>query len=91
MLSAGRPMSGKYKLSVLRNHLIVGSLAHKLIFDLEITNENYELAIEALKDEFLHSEYIRDQLFEQISNRFPTSLSVWWNSNANIETQVDES
>ena len=71
MLSAGRQMSGKYKLSALRNNLTVGGLAHKLIFDLDITNDNYEIALQILKDEFLDIEHIRDQLLDQILNKSP--------------------
>ena len=72
MLAAGREMSGRYKLSSLRNHLVTSSLAFRLIADIEITDDNYETALDALKAEFLDLPLNRDLLFEQLLNKSPT-------------------
>ena len=71
MINSSRPMSGKYKLSILRNNLTPGGLAFKLIADLDITDANFDVAINALKDEFLDIEYIRDELLAQILSKTP--------------------
>ena len=58
MLASGRTMSGTSKLSALRNHLTHSGLAFKIISHFEINDDNYELAIQALTNEFLTNEFL---------------------------------
>ena len=50
MISSGRPMQGRYKLISLRNHLTSSGLAFGLIKDMQLIDENYEVAVQLLKD-----------------------------------------
>ena len=71
MMASGRAMSGTAKLSTLRNHLTHSGLAYKIISHFDIIDENYELALQALKDEFLDKDHVVDETFKQILERFP--------------------
>ena len=71
MLASGRTMSGTSKLSALRNHLTHSGLAFKIISHFEINDDNYELAIQALTNEFLDKDYIIHEIFKQILEKFP--------------------
>ena len=71
MLASGRPMAGRYNLAALCNHLTHTGLAYKLIQTLEITDDNYDVAVEILKKEFLDVEKIVDKLFDQILEKSP--------------------
>ena len=71
MISSGRPMRGKYKLISLRNHLTKGGLAFKLIKNLELIDDNYDVAVQILKDEFLDEYKIVEQMLSQILEKTP--------------------
>ena len=71
MLASGRPMAGRYNLAALCNHLTHTGLAYKLIQTLEITDDNYDVAVEILKEEFLDVEKIVDKLCDQILEKSP--------------------
>ena len=53
MIAASKHMADRFKLSALRNHLTYNSLAFRIIVDLEITDDNYKVALDLLKEEFL--------------------------------------
>ena len=63
--------SGRYNLTALRNHLEPDGLAFKLICDLELVDENYEIAVNALKTEFADIPRNREALFKQILQNSP--------------------
>ena len=71
MLASSKPMADKYKLSVLRNHLTSGGLAFRTISDLDISDANYSVALDALKAEFLDINLIVHDLFKQIQEKYP--------------------
>ena len=53
--------------------LLRGGLAFKIISDLAITDENYTVALDALKAEFLDVDLIVHELFKQVREKFPKS------------------
>ena len=71
MINSGRPMKGRYKLISLRNHLTKGGLAFKLIISLEMIDDNYVVAVDILKEEFLDEPKLIDQSFKQILEKNP--------------------
>ena len=71
MIDSGRPMTGKYKLISLRNHLTTSGLAFELIKDMDLEDANYKKAVDALKAEFLDEEKMIDNSFKRILEKVP--------------------
>lgn len=71
MLASSKPMADKFKLSALRNHLTHNGLALKVISELEMTDDNYEVALGLLREEFLDLDQITDELLKEILNKNP--------------------
>ena len=71
MLASGKTMANRFKLSSLRNHLTHTGFAFKLIDKLEINDDNYEVALQKLKDEFLDVNKIVDKLLDQLLENTP--------------------
>ena len=71
MVNSGRPMTGKYKLISLRNHLTSSGLAFELIKDMDLEDENYKNAVDALKAEFLDEEKMINNSFKRILEKAP--------------------
>ena len=71
MLASGKTKANRFKLSALRNHLTHTGFAFKLIDKLEINDDNYEVALEKLKSEFLDVNKIVDKLLDQLLEKTP--------------------
>ena len=71
MINSGRPMTGKYKLISLRNHLTSSGLAFELIKDMNLEDANYQKAVDALKAEFLDEQKMIDNSFKRILEKVP--------------------
>ena len=71
MIAASKHMADRFKLSALRNHLTYNGLAFRIIADLEMTDDNYQVALNLLKEEFLDVNSITDELFKEILNKAP--------------------
>ena len=57
------------KLTYLRGFLT--DYAFRVISSLSVTDENYQVALKMLKDEFLDEEFIIDEIFKQLLNSYP--------------------
>ena len=68
-VDAGGNLPGSAKLTYLRSYLT--GYAYKIISHLSITDDNFDIAITLLKDEFLDTEFIADEYFRQIIKAFP--------------------
>ena len=62
-------LSGSSKLTYLRSYLV--GFAFRVISHLSISDENYDVAIKLLKEEFLDEEFIVDETFKQLLNKVP--------------------
>ena len=60
-------MDDKSKLIYLKTK--VSGLALQYIIGLELSNDNYQVAINKLNKEFLDEEYIKDELIKQLLNK----------------------
>ena len=69
IIEASPNMLDKYKLSVLKSK--VSGLASQFIQHLELTAENYPVALDRLKKEYLDIPFIIDELLKQILNKTP--------------------
>ena len=72
MINSQRAMQDKYKLISLRNHLTKGGLAFKMIYKLQLNDENYQTAIDLLKEEFLDEPKLIDDLFKELLEKTPS-------------------
>ena len=68
-MDAGGNLPGSAKLTYLRSYLT--GYAYKIISHLSITDDNFDIAITLLKDEFLDTEFIADEYFRQIIKASP--------------------
>ena len=68
-IDAAGKLSKSAKLTYLRSYLT--DYAFKVISHLSITDSNYEVALQLLKDEFLDEEYIIDETFKQLLSSSP--------------------
>ena len=68
-VDAGGNLPGSAKLTYLWSYLT--GYAYKIISHLSITDDNYDTAIDLLKDEFLDTEFIADEYFRQIIKASP--------------------
>ena len=59
----------RFKLMYLKGKLT--GLASQFVTNLELTNENYKIALDRLKKEFLDEGFIKDELIKQILNKQP--------------------
>ena len=68
-IDAAGKLSKSAKLTYLRSYLT--DYAFKVVSHLSITDSNYEVALQLLKDEFLDVEYIIDETFKQLLSSSP--------------------
>ena len=68
-VDAGGNLPGSAKLTYLRSYLI--GYAYEIISPLSVTDDNFDIAITLLKDEFLDTEFIADEYFRQIIKTSP--------------------
>ena len=69
-VDAAAQLSDSNKLTYLRGYLT--GYAFKVISHLSISDDNYKVAIDLLKDEFLDVPYIVDESFKQLLSKSPT-------------------
>ena len=62
-------LSDSSKLTYLRGY--VKDYAFRIISHLSINDDNYDIAVQLLKDEFLDKEYIIDESFKMLINNYP--------------------
>ena len=68
-VDANGKLSGSVKLTYLRSYLT--DYALKIISHLTINDDNYDIALKLLKEEFLDEDYIADEFFKQLCNNAP--------------------
>ena len=91
VLKGSPKMDDKSKLIYLKTK--VTGLACQYIISLELTNENYEVAIKRLKKEFLDVDFIKDELIKQLLNKKPvydTSYAKTRNYLSDIENIMND-
>ena len=68
-MDASGNLPGSVKLTYLRSYLT--DYAYRIISHLSISDDNYEVAVKLLKDEFLDLDYINDEYLKQLCENFP--------------------